>query len=40
MTVEGRRRMTAAERREQLIEIARTAFAERGYGPDLAPVAE
>ena len=26
-----RSRMTAAERREQLIEIARTAFAERGF---------
>ena len=26
-----RSRMTAAERREQLIEIARTSFAERGY---------
>lgn len=26
-----RRRMTAAERREQLVEIARVAFAERGF---------
>src|SRR3954447_25889000 len=28
----GRSRMTAAERREQLIEIARRLFAERGFG--------
>ena len=27
----GRSRMTAAERREQLIEIARHLFAERGF---------